>query len=816
MAKYAEIILPLPIGGSYTYEIPQALSSIICVGQMVEVPFGKRKLYGGIVYSLSDSVETTYKLKSILSIIHQKPLVSQINLNFWTWIANYYCCTLGEIFVAAIPNSLKWSSETVIYARVELEDVEMEIDDAAFLLLQALQIQEELTIGEIRSILDKVTVMPTIMRMQEKGLIGVREKISNKYKKRYTRVIEMGPDYLDENGLERALAEVQKFEKQEQALLAYLQLSRKKNQVHPKEVEILAGISSSAINTLVKKGICQIRRVEKSRLGTLSLDVNDAQMHVLEKQQIDAIASIKAQFEKKEVVLLHGVTGSGKTRVYFELMKEYLEKGRQILYLLPEINLSNQFIKRLRIAFGNAVMLYHSKLNDQKRAELFKRTAEDIKIIVGVRSSIFLPFHDLGLILVDESHDYSYKQQEPAPRYNTPDLAAVLGQLFNGKVLMGTATPKIEYYYKATDQQRFGYVRMAKRIKSYVEPKVELIPINDLLPSQIKEGFSPQLLKGMEEVISNGKQVLILRNRRGYAPVLKCGVCGWRQVCMHCDISMTYHKHKEKLNCHYCGYTKDIPEHCAECGSKKLQLSGTGTEKIQESFELLYPEWNVNRLDMDTASGRAKMEDIIERFELGETQVLVGTQMIAKGLDFKNVGLVGVLLADALFYFPDFRSDERAWQLLKQVAGRAGRSGQASRVMIQTYKPDYPVLQWIMKQDDQAYYTQMTNERSRFNYPPFMDLTEVIVRHKKLEHARSYAEVYAKALKTHTPFQILGPTPHYLVRIRNYYILQIVIKLPHGIKAKRLLHDQFQIISEKLQNQDIAKGIRMHVNVDPY
>ncbi len=816
MAQYAEIILPLPVGGVFTYEVPNQLADALEVGQLVEVPFGKRKLYGGLIYALKDATQVSYQLKPILSIVHARPLVGQRQLDFWTWMADYYGCTLGEVFVAAVPSTLKWSSETIIYALGEFDDSDEAIDDDAFLVLQALQIQNELKIGDVRGILNKLTVMPTIMQLQRLGLLGVREEISNKYKRKFIRVVELSPEYEDVDGLERALVAVEKFEKQQQALLAYHQLSMQKHQVQPKEIERLSGISNSAIASLIKKNIFNLLSVEKSRLGEVHLDMDEQNMHAMEKQQINALNSIQDQFTEKNVVLLHGVTGSGKTRVYFELMKEYLEQGKQILYLLPEINLSNQFVKRLRIAFGKAVMLYHSKLNDQARAELFTRASEDLKIVVGVRSSIFLPFYNLGLIIVDESHDYSYKQQDPAPRYNTPDAATVLAQKFGAKVVMGTATPKLEYFYNATESGKFGYVRMADRIHQYVEPKVELISMNKLLPSQVKEGFSPQLMKGMEQVIAEGKQVLIFRNRRGYAPILKCTVCGWRQVCMHCDISMTYHKQKHKLNCHYCGYTKEIPEHCSDCGSKKLQMSGSGTEKIQETFDLLYPEWKVDRLDMDTASGRAKMDDIIDRFETGETQVLVGTQMIAKGLDFQNVGLVGVLLADALFYFPDFRSDERAWQLLKQVSGRAGRSGQESRVMIQTYQPDYPVLNWVLHQDDASFYHKLINERRRFNYPPFMDITELIIRHKDLQAARQYANTFAQLLSTKIPFQVMGPTPHYLGRIRSFYMMQIVVKIPHSSQAKKLLKTKMDQIMLELGQKAIAKGIRFHINVDPY
>ena len=812
MARYAHVILPLALDASFTYEIPEVFEDRVCKGSRVEIQFGKKKIYAGIVSDLTDQIDTEHTVKSIISVLDDEPLVSEKQLELWKWIAIYYMCSLGEVMTAGLPSGLKLASETIVIRNEEMTASHFHSDDE-FLILQALEFQEELTIAQIQQILDKKTVFPVINKMLYKDLIRTKEEFSKKYKPKVVSIIKWHSNY--ENDMASAIERVEKYEKQVDCLLAFQGLNKSFEYVTKEQLKSKAAASYSSIKSLLKKEILIEQEAIVSRLGDLAFADRTADLPALNEEQSRALDEIREGFVKHDVALLHGVTGSGKTRIYVDLIKEILNEGRQILYLLPEIALTTHFINRLRAAFGDAVTTYHSRMNPNQRAEVYKRSKSEIKILVGPRSAIFLPFENLGLVVVDESHDYSFKQQDPAPRYHGRDVAIVLARMHNAKVILGTATPSTESYYNAI-QNKYAYIKLDRRVKDLKPPNVIVYPINRLPHGEMVESFSKYLLKMIRKNFDEGRQCLIFRNRRGYAPILKCEICGWNSECIHCDVSLTYHKSSDQMQCHYCGYRAPVAKSCPSCSNTKLQLKGSGTEKLEETLGLIMPEARVDRLDADTASGKARMRRILQKFESGETDVLIGTQMITKGLDFENVGLVGVILADALMYFPDFRSEERAHQIISQVAGRAGRSYDRSQVIIQTYQPEHQIFKSLNWEGQAKFMNRILRERKDFSYPPFVRFAQVQFFHKDYDTVLKCSEIFVQQFSSKSGMLVLGPVPNPVRRIRSKYIMNCVIKSRKSENERKKLYRVYDDVKSQVQQNKQFRSVRISVNVDPY
>jgi len=804
--------LPLAVDQVYTYLIPETLDNDVQEGSRVEVQFGKKKIYSGIVNKISGQ-KPAHPIKPIRSVLDDGPILGITQLQFWSWISNYYMCSLGEVMLAGLPAGLKLASETVILRNEDmLADAEQHSDDE-FLILEALEVQNELSVSQVQDILDKKSVFPLINKMLYKNLILTKEELNKKYKPKIVKVVRIHPDFKDK--ITEAIDLVEKYETQVNTLLAYVQLAKNLDYVTKAALIKKAGVSYSVLASLVKKGIFIEEERVISRLGDLETQDASSDLPALNDDQTRALQEVNSSFEEKNVVLLHGVTGSGKTRIYIDIIRDVLAQGKQILYLLPEIALTTHFIERLRKTFGEAVTTYHSRLNQNQRAEVYKKSKKEIRILVGPRSAIFLPFNELGLIIVDESHDYSYKQQDPSPRYHGRDVAVMLAHFHKAKVLMGTATPSAETYFNARSG-KYGYVTLKNRVKELAPPVMDVYPINKLPSGELVESFSKHLLKNIRDTFEEGKQTLIFRNRRGYAPVLKCGVCGWTAECIHCDVSLTYHKASDAMRCHYCGYKARVSKACPECGNTKIELKGSGTEKIEETLQLMMPEANVDRMDADTASGKAKLNRILQKFEAGETDVLIGTQMITKGLDFENVGLVGVILADALMYYPDFRSEERAHQILSQVAGRAGRTYDKSKVIIQTYQEEHAIFKSMDWDGQERFMRRILTERRQFNYPPYVRFVRFQFYHKEFDSVMRYSQWFVEKFRKLSNMQVLGPVVNPVKRIRSKYIMNCVVKTPKHERARIELRDTFDQVLDELNDHKWCRSVRVSVNVDPY
>jgi primosomal protein N' (replication factor Y) len=815
MPKYAEIIIPLAIDRLFTYHIPEALVEQMHPGIRVEVPFGPKKFYTGLVMRTFDDYNQSHRIKDIIAVLDDEPLLSEVQFKFWTWLANYYMCSMGQIMHAALPSELKLTSETTLLKKEGICANHEIHTDEEFLILEALEIQHELTLAQIQQILDKKTILPHVNSLFKRGLINLREELKSRYKPKTIGIIELGPEFAGDEEISSALALVNKYERQVDCLLGFVQLSRTLPYVAKSTLQKKTNVSYSTIKSLVNKGIFQEREVVLSRLGDLELSIDESRMHQMNSFQTKALHEINELHQSLSTVLLHGITGSGKTRLYIELIKEQIKKGKQVLYLLPEIALTAQFITRLQSVFGKGILAYHSKLSQAERVEIFKSCANDVKIIIGARSALLLPFSKLGLIIVDESHDHSYKQQDPAPRYHGRDAAIVLAKLFDAKVLLGTATPSLESIYNCREG-KYGYVRLDNRVLDLKPPKIELVSLNQIAPNKMHGPFSQAVMDQIKETIEGGKQALIFRNRRGYAPVLRCTACGWHAECVRCDISLTYHKYSDSLRCHYCGYKEKVISSCPSCGNTKLLLRGTGTEKIEETLKLLMPGVVVDRLDFDTASGQRRLNAIIQKFESGETDILVGTQMITKGLDFENVNLVCVLLADALMYFPDFRAEERAFQILNQVAGRAGRKYENSRVLVQTYQSEHPIFKSLSSGNQDAHYERLMKERQAFVYPPFARFINIQFRHTDYDLSWKASQAICDVLHNKFKLKILGPTPNPVKRINRYYLINCIIKSGKSTKYRHHVYSSIKAALEFMENHDQYKKVKYKINVDPY
>lgn len=812
---FVEVILPLSLAKLYTYRVPFEMTQRVQVGSRVIVQFGKNKIYAALVRAITDTAPEKYEAKYILDIVDDEPIVHDKQFELWDWIASYYMCQLGEVMQAALPAALKMASETKIIAADSSELDRSTLSDKAFLVLEALDVAGELRISDIVKILGQKTVFPLIRSLFERGFILISEEIKERYKPKVKTFLTLASSFSDSEGLRLLLENLQRSPKQQDAVLAYLELRKHKSDVSRQDIMERAGVSAGVVTSLISKEVFEVQERVVSRLGgeDVILDKN----FVLNTNQQRALDQIQQQFEQHEVVLLHGVTASGKTQLYIRLIEAALAKGETVLYLLPEIALTAQITQRLKLHFGNQLAVYHSKFNDNERAEIWHKVLKgEFKIVIGARSSIFLPFRDLGLIIVDEEHENSYKQFDPAPRYHARDTAIYLAFLQQAKVLLGSATPSIESYYNAKSG-KYGLVELSQRFGDAQLPEIEVVNIATAgRQDEMQSYFSHVLLEQIEKAVERKEQVILFQNRRGHTTFLQCRTCGFVAKCVNCDVSMTYHKSSDMLHCHYCGHNENPINVCPACGMPHLESKGYGTERIEEELEILMPNIKVGRLDLDSTRGKHGFDKIIAAFDDHEFDVLIGTQMVAKGLDFGRVSLIGIINADGIINFPDFRAYERAFSLFEQVSGRAGRRDQKGKVIIQTYSPQHPVIEQVLQHDYLGMFMREVTERKNFDYPPFIRLIKLDIKHGDQQQAHYSAQQLAKALRTHLGTRVLGPEPPLVARVRNKYIQTITLKIERtGISITKVK----DLIRETLIGFELDKknaGVQVQIDVDPY
>ena len=807
IVKYVDVILPLPIHGSFTYLAEIDLDQNI--GQRVVVQFGSRKLYTAIVIKIHDERPKEYDAKELLAILDENPIVNEKQLQFWFWIAEYYMCNLGDVMNAALPSSFKLASESKVIIHSDFDGDMEDFSENETRIVNALLNQEELLVQEIIPLINNKSVFTIINNMIRKEIVLIKEDLHDKYKEKIIRVVELADENL----------QVKLTEKQEQLLLDFstLRIKFPKKKWTVSDLLKKTKVSRGVLIALVKKGVLKIERQSISRLLRTYKEVEISKK--LTKPQLKAYDQIKEGFKERKVCLLHGVTSSGKTEIYIKLIEEQLAKCKQVLYLLPEIALTTQIINRLRKHFGNKVGVTHSHLNNSERVEVWKAVQEKDKekvqypIMLGARSSLFLPYDNLGLIIVDEEHDPSYKQHQPTPRYHARDAAIYLANIHNSSLLLGSATPALESYYNAIER-KYHLVELNSRYQDLKLPKIECIDIRKAyLKKKMQAQFAPELLDEIKETIANGKQVILFQNRRGYSPILSCVTCAFTPNCKYCDVSLTYHKWQNKIKCHYCGFTENLPTICPSCNATDFDSKGFGTEQVHESLNVLLPEATINRMDYDTTRRKFAHQEIIREFEQGRIDILVGTQMVTKGLDFDNVAVVGILNADNMLHYPDFRAHERAFQLMMQVAGRAGRKGKQGKVLLQTYDDTHSVIQLLKAHDFKHFYREQIAERKLFNYPPFSRIIGITLKHRDKNKLDKAANQLATQLRKSFGHRVLGPEYPSISRIRNYYHKDILLKIEIEASVKKAKTFLTTII-KRLQEQQNFRSVRIILNVD--
>jgi primosomal protein N' (replication factor Y) len=806
--------LPIPIQKTFTYSVTEDEAVFLQKGMRVAVSFGKTKMYTGLVYNIHQTAPNLYEAKEIHQILDETPLVNELQLKHWQWISSYYMCSLGDVYRASLPSAFLLESETIIYKNDAFTE-DATLADDEFLIFEALQHQSQLTIHQVADILGKKKVMPIVNQLIKKSVITIKEEIYEQYKPKLVKYVRLHSDYNSDDSLEKLLDELSRAKKQREAVLGFFQLSSTKKPIKAKDLEEKVAVSSTILKSLVAKGIFEFYHIKTDRIQYKG-DTND--LKVLNEFQEKALSEIKETFKKKDVTLLHGITSSGKTEVYTKLIQEVLDEGKQVLFLLPEIALTTQIITRLQFYFGEQISVFHSKYSMNERVEVWNNVLENktkARIILGARSSIFLPFSNLGLIVVDEEHETSYKQFEPSPRYNARDAAIVLAKIHQAKILLGSATPSLETYFNA-QQNKYGFVEINRRHGNVQLPKIELINVKEKQRKKEMTGhFSDRLLKLIQEALDQKEQIILFQNRRGFSPVVECKTCGVSPQCPNCDVSLTFHKFKHELRCHYCNYQRAMPNSCGACGSNTLDNKGFGTEQIELELKELFPDFKIGRMDLDTTRGKHGYQKIIGAFEAREIDVLVGTQMLSKGLDFDNVSLVGVLNADTMLNFPDFRAHERAYQMMVQVSGRAGRSKKQGNVAIQTYNPFHQILQQVSVTNYAEMYKEQLQERWQYKYPPYYRLIKITLKHKDYSKVDNGVNWLFKALYNSFGEYVLGPTAPAVSRIRNQYIKNIVIKIP----PKQNLANTKNHLS-KIKNTFEAvndfRPIRFIIDVDAY
>ena len=813
---FAEVILPLSLSKTFTYRISEAEFHFLKKGIRVTVPFGKSKIYTALVINLHQNEPITYQAKEIHQILDEAPIVNEMQIQHWQWIAAYYMCTIGDVYRGAMPSALLLESETIITRKEEIYIEENQLSDDEYLIYQALLHQSSLKVQDIMAILNKKNVFPILQKLIDKNILVVQEEVSEIYKPKLIRYIRLHPMYSTDEQLNQLLNSL-KGAKQTEILLQYFQLqATEKKPISLKKLTHAANSTAAVVKALIDKNIFEEYYLQEDRVSFKGILKEDALQ--LSEAQEHAFSAIQNSFSTKEVCLLHGVTSSGKTEIYVRLIEEFLKQEKQILYLLPEIALTTQLVARLRSYFGNKVAVYHSKYSNNERVEVWRQVQEvsdKAQIVIGARSALFLPFSILGLIIIDEEHEQTFKQQDPAPRYHARDAAIVLANLQLSKVLLGSATPSIETYFNA-QSGKYGFVEITERYGKVMLPNIELVNLKDKYTrKKMTEHFSDTLIEEITNALSLKEQVILFQNRRGYSPVVECMTCGHVPQCLQCDVSLTYHKQKNQLRCHYCGYSTANPTHCHVCSSSNITTKGFGTEQIQQELNQLFPNSKIGRMDQDTTRGKFGFEKIIDSFKNREIDILVGTQMLAKGLDFNNVSLVGIMNADNMLYHPDFRAFERSFQMMTQVAGRSGRSEKRGKVIIQTYNPNHNTIQQVTNNDFVGMYKEQLHERQIYQYPPYFRLIKLTLKHRDFEKLKHGATWLYDVMQQNLSIPVLGPEEPAISRIRNEYIRTIMIKIPQNQplqstkKTIQKILDSFDTVSQ-------FRAIKIAVNVDFY
>lgn len=819
---FAELVIPVPIARFFTYRVPAALNSKIKIGQRAIVQFGAKKIQTGIITNIHNEPPKDYEAKYILELLDDNEIIFAQQLQLYPWIADYYMCTVGEVVNAALPSGLKLSSESVvqIHPRFDLENTNFDFSEKEKILLQRLR-DEPLSYSEIVKVVGSTKIYNLLKSLSSKEAIIIFEQVREKYKPKTEKRIRLASGYSSKKSLESLFETLAKKPKHEAALLKYLQnipvfsdasLNAKGMS---KSSLVSEETSDSVIRTMIKNKIFEEFEITVPRFGFD--DPHQEHPVLLSEHQEKVRNAIVKFFEEKNTVLLHGVTGSGKTEIYIDLIKRALEGGNQVLYLLPEIALTTQIVLRLKKIFGSALGVYHSKFSDNERVEVWNGVLTGkFRFVVGVRSSVFLPFDNLSLIIVDEEHDPSYKQHDPAPRYHARDVALVMAQMHHAKVILGSATPSVESFYHATSG-RYGLVTLKERFGSAVLPEILFADLSNEKKRKTNKGeFTSLLLNEINEATSKKEQVILFQNRRGYAPVVQCEDCGWVPKCINCAVSLTYHQFRHAMVCHYCGYREPLPSQCPQCASKRILTIGYGTEKLEEELNLLFPEVKTQRMDFDTTRTKSGYEEIITGFESGDTGILVGTQMVTKGLDFDKVSLAAVFDADRLMHFPDFRSYERAFQLITQVSGRAGRREKRGKVVIQTTNIKHPLFSFVTDNDVTGFLNEQMHDRQQNLYPPFSRLIEITFKHTDKKIVKDFADHFTSELKQKLKgVRILGPSEPMVSKIRNEFLLHILLKIPrdqgHLAEIKKMLVET----SSRLAQDKLYRSVKVVFNVDP-
>ncbi|SHG23968.1 replication restart helicase PriA [Flavobacterium defluvii] len=813
---FIEVILPLSLAKTFTYRVSEAEFHFIKKGMRVAVPFGKSKIYTALVLDIHQDAPTLYEAKEIHQILDEKPIATEIQIKHWLWLANYYMCGIGDVYRGAFPTGLLLESETIVSHKPEVVVNDSELSDDEFLIYEALQHQSSLKVQEIASILNKKNILPTLQKLLSRDVIVLEEEIKESYKPKLVKFVKLHSKYETDQGLSDLLG-ILKNDKQREIVLAYFQISAsEKKPVTIKKLVEVSGCTSGIIKTLVKNEIFEEYLLQQDRV-LFNGEKSEKELQLSEAQE-KAFMAIKESFTEKEVCLLHGVTSSGKTEIYIKLIEEYLHTGRQVLYLLPEIALTTQLVSRLRLHFGDKVAVFHSKYSNNERVEVWKQTLENsqkAQIVIGARSALFLPFNDLGLLIVDEEHEQTFKQTDPAPRYHARDAAIVLANFHNAKVLLGSATPSIETYFN-TQNDKYGLVTLTERYKNVRMPEVVLVDLKDKhFRKRMTGHFSDLLIEEIAEALSLGEQIILFQNRRGYSPIIECLTCGHVPHCQQCDVSLTYHKFKNQLRCHYCGYAIAKPTHCHSCSSIDLTTKGFGTEQIEQELLSLFPKAKTARMDQDTTRGKFGFEKIIDTFKNREIDILVGTQMLAKGLDFDNVSLVGIMNADNMLHHPDFRAFERSFQMMTQVAGRAGRSEKQGKVVIQTYNPNHNTIQQVTNHNYTGMYKEQLYDRQIYKYPPYFRIIKLTLKHRDFDKLKEGSMWLYQVLSQNLNIPVLGPEEPAISRIRNEYIRTILIKIPQNLhlgntkKTIQKMLNSFEAVAQ-------YRAIKVVVNVDFY
>lgn len=817
---FADILLPFALSQVYTYRIPDEFLNEIRPGIRVVVQFGARRMYSGLVYQVHSNQPQGHEVKEILSVLDSQPVVNQFQLDFWKWMADYYMCSMGEVMKAALPAGLKLESETRLIFNADF-DQQDDLSEKEQYIYSLLEEKNSLTISEIAQSYTRKDILGILKGLIEKEAIFAEEHLREGYKPTLIYAIQFATAYKNDGALNQVLDNLKRAPKQAEIIQALVRLggfdTPQTKEITRQELLKEANATGEALKALLKKGIVELTVREasaerKSLNGTYNLkQLTDGQQ--------TAFSQLKEMFLKQDTLLLHGITSSGKTEVYFHLIAEELKKGNQVLYLLPEIALTAQMINRLSNTFGDCIGIYHSKYSDTQRTELWQELLKgagqsNYKIILGVRSSIFLPFTKLGLVIVDEEHENSFKQFDPSPRYNARDAAIVLSRFHGAKTLLGTATPSLETYFN-TKAGKYGLIELTGRFGDISLPKIELADtLRARKKKQMRSHFHPALLDQIQHTLDAREQIILFQNRRGFAPYMQCSDCATIPKCRHCDVSLTYHKGINQLICHYCGYSAGNIGHCKSCGSNAMKVMGFGTEKIEEELELFFPGVRIARMDLDSTRTRKSYENLLSDFDAGHIDILVGTQMVTKGLDFERVSLVGILDADHLLNYPDFRAYERSFQLMAQVSGRAGRKHKQGKVIIQTSTPLHPIIQMVVKNNYNEVYRSQLMERKQFLYPPYFRLIQIAVKHRTPEMVNKAAEFLAARLRNHFKEKVIGPEFMLIPRMQNLYQKQILIKIPRdaGLAQWKLT------IREEMaafQSTPEFKPVLLTVDVDP-